>query len=599
MFIKRHYNLYTLSSLWRHCFIDKKKSEALESFMGAHILDDAKLVTKQKRKSRLLPTRISKCNECKENTSGCESCLAKRSEVLNSNYVRSALKEYDLDIGNMLDCDQEPGPAGGPLVKTVTTRISKPASPITEENGSDLESCSKKTNNSENSVYSSDEVYVTPPPYIDHEYSHCQAQLRRPEENQLVNKFNDNYCTSRLIELMDLYPLLKAFVDSILLETDANYETDEFDDDFSSSENDMYSEEDFEGENHNLKDSSSQELCDCEYTFCKRSSRRQHTGSLYFDAHKTRSSRISSRGIKQRKRTRSVKLSSLNSCPTRRSKRVIRAPRRPYDDFEKSQYYRYELDDEARMLVDGEERNFGSSDRSNVMEGYSRYSLNSQSDVDSENAEKSIDIENSRYSNHNYCRPLKRAHQPISGTRSHLDNFNRSWSPGTDDDDFSSDHEESYLCAASTLQMSKNRMTLSPSHPFDKRSQTKNEKSNLGISDSWNSMKWSVERKMDESSINSVKLEKSQRELTGEIQTYDEKVDEPVLKRSKQSAVDAARLLLGISQIQNLRQKSECLKLDTSGASSTIDSRATSISNANSTSSESTILLKEVSATLI
>ncbi|CAH8522812.1 unnamed protein product [Schistosoma rodhaini] len=590
--------------------MSKAKSEALESFIGTHILDDAKLVTKQKRKSRLLPTRIRKCNECKENTSGCESCLAKRYEVLNSNYVRSALKEYDLDIGNMLDCDQEQGPAGGPLVKTITTRISKSASPVAEENESDVDSCDEKPANPETLIYSSDEVYVTPPPYIDHEYSHCQAQLRRPEENQLVNKFNDNYYTSRLSELMNLYPLLKAFVDSIVLETDANYEADEFDDGFSSSENDIYSEEDFDEENRELKDSGIQDLCDCEYTFCRRSSRRRHPVSPYYESRKTRSFRIPSRGVKQRKGTRSMKLSSLNSCPTRRSKRVIKAPRRPYDDFERSQYYNYELDDESRILIfDGREGNFGSSAQSNMMERYGRHSPNSQSDIDSESAEKSMDIENSRYRYQNHYQSLKRAHQPISGTQPHLDNIVGRSSPDLEDYDFSSDQEESYLRAASTLQVRKNGTTFSSSHPLSKRSQTKKQETHLDVADGWNSMKWPVGRKIDESSINGLRLGEShngfsddkrmiQRELSDKIQTYKETVEEPVLKRNKQTAVDAARLLLGFSQIQNLRQKSECVNLDTSVASSTLDFKRTSISNTDSATSES-IILQEVPATLI
>ncbi|CAI2723730.1 unnamed protein product [Schistosoma spindalis] len=114
-----------------------------------------------------------------------------------------------------------------------------------------------------------------------------------------------------------------------------------------------------------------------------------------------------------------MKLSSLNSCPTRRSKRVIKAPRRPYDDFEKSQYYNYELDDESKILIfDEREGNFSSSARSNMMERYSRHSTNSQSDIDSERAEKSMDIENSRYRYHNHYQSLKRAHQPISSFNS-------------------------------------------------------------------------------------------------------------------------------------------------------------------------------------
>ncbi|KAH8860515.1 Forkhead box protein N3 [Schistosoma japonicum] len=505
------------------------KHEALESFISAHILDDTKLVTKQKRKSRLLPTRMSKCNECKENVSGCESCIAKRSEVLNSSYVRSALREYDLDISNMLDCDQEPGPAGGPLVRTAPTKNLKSVSPIADANDSNPDKCDKKPTNPETLIYLSDEVYVTPPPYIDHEYSHCQAQLRRPEENQLVNKFNDNYFSNRLTELMHLYPLLKAFVDSILLDSSVVYDTDGFDDGFSSPEHDIYSEEGFEGENHESMDSSSPEISDCEYAFCKRSSRRQHPGSMYCRARKTRLSRISSRGSRKRRGAKTMKLfSSLNSYPTRRSKRIIRAPRRPYDEFEKSQCYDYEFDDESGMIVDRREVDFGSRDRFNVIERYSQHSTNNHSDSDSENSEKFIDIETSRSRKHNYYRSLKHTH-----AQSHSGNINRYWSPNMDSYVSSDEHEENYLRTASTLQ-------VSSSHPLNKHSQTNDLKSSLDVSDTWTSMKWSVEQKINKSSINCVNLENShgsyeherviQKEYN-EIQNCEEILEEPVIKR--------------------------------------------------------------------
>nr|CAH8843315.1 unnamed protein product [Trichobilharzia regenti] len=340
------------------------KRDAWEKMIGTHILEDPKLVTKQRRKSRLLPTRINKCNECKENVAGCESCLAKRSEVLNSNYVRTTLKEYDLDVSNMLDCDQEPGPAGGPLSRNSNIKTLKPSSPTaanTDDNDNDNNSDvtdEKKTLKSEE-IYASNEVYVTPSPYIDHEYSHCQAQLRRPEENQLVNKYNDNYFSERLTELMSLYPLVKAFVDTIVNDMNVDYETDGFDDGFSSSEQDMYSEDYDNDESQQIKDSNSHEQCDCDVIPPRRSYRRQSLQASDFSVRQRRP-RIASRGIRRRRGggARAMKLSaSLNSNPTRRSKRVIKAPRRPYDDFENVDYYDYELDnDEFDRIVEEEEK---------------------------------------------------------------------------------------------------------------------------------------------------------------------------------------------------------------------------------------------------
>ncbi|CAH8842767.1 unnamed protein product [Trichobilharzia szidati] len=549
------------------------KRDAWEKMIGTHILEDPKLVTKQRRKSRLLPTRINKCNECKENVNGCESCLAKRSEVLNSNYVRTTLKEYDLDISNMLDCDQEPGPAGGPLTRNSNTKMLKPPpSPTAAKTDDDDLSDKKNPLKSEEEVYSSNEVYVTPSPYIDHEYSHCQAQLRRPEENQLVNKYNDNYFSERLTELMSLYPLVKAFVDTIVNDMNVDYETDGFDDGFSSSEQDMYSE-DYDNENQQIisKDSSSHEQCDCDYISAKRSSSYRRQSCLQTSDFNVRQRRpkIASRGSIRRRRggggvggaARAMKLSaSLNSNPTRRSKRVIKAPRRPYDDFENVDYYDYELDnDESDRIVEKEEEEEDPR----------------PSDVESENENQANHTENHKYrKNFFLSKSLKRPYQAIIDSHSNSDNCDRYLSPSIDADYESSDDNEDdnyHRYNDSAIQLS----------------QIKNRKSSYEINNVWTSvMKCSVSRRKIHESIASEDCQHTflehdrtkEEDLDNSIVKYEEEVVEEPLEqeqRSEQTAVDAAHLLMGMSQIQSFKKQSGCVNLDSSEDSSMSESTMT------------------------
>lgn len=174
--------------------------------------------TKQRRKSRLHPTvdaedqcafsdisrhlknMLGSCNECKENeTSGCENCQLRCIRFLsltpNSDNWRAlfALEQddnlmADSPLGRLLDSldsDQERGPAGGPALK----RKNAAQNAVPQDDAKD-------TKTSDGCGQSS-EVFVTPAPYLDHEYCHCQKQLRRPDEARLVEKYNVRYRRSR------------------------------------------------------------------------------------------------------------------------------------------------------------------------------------------------------------------------------------------------------------------------------------------------------------------------------------------------------------------------------------------------------------------
>ncbi|VDQ08579.1 unnamed protein product [Trichobilharzia regenti] len=380
-------------------------------------------------------------------------------------------------------------------------------------------------------IYASNEVYVTPSPYIDHEYSHCQAQLRRPEENQLVNKYNDNYFSERLTELMSLYPLVKAFVDTIVNDMNVDYETDGFDDGFSSSEQDMYSEDYDNDESQQIKDSNSHEQCDCDVIPPRRSYRRQSLQASDFSVRQRRP-RIASRGIRRRRGggARAMKLSaSLNSNPTRRSKRVIKAPRRPYDDFENVDYYDYELDnDEYDRIVEEEEK--GEED-----EGDPR-----PSDVESENENQTNPTENHKYRKDFFLsKTLKRPYQAMIDSHSNSDNCDRYLSPSIDADYESSEADDNaddsyhHRYSDSAIQLSQIKSRKSSSTTYE-------------INNVWTTvMKCSVNRRKIHESIatedcHSTYLEHNrtkEKDLDNSIVNYEEEVVEEPLEQQQRRLV--------------------------------------------------------------
>lgn len=160
----------------------------------------------------LLP-HIGVCNDCKENeASGCESCHSKRLRFLSDPLLDTTAKEAAMaEVLNTLDSDQEQGPAGGPAVARLGS----------VSNTSNVEPKSDSPSSTSPSA-ASNEVYVTPAPFIDHEYSHFQAHLRRPDDNRVVNRFNELYCTQTLRHSLKSNTQFKRFSTSATVHSRAN-----------------------------------------------------------------------------------------------------------------------------------------------------------------------------------------------------------------------------------------------------------------------------------------------------------------------------------------------------------------------------------------
>ncbi|BHF58378.1 forkhead box [Sparganum proliferum] len=164
--------------------------------------------TKQRRKSCLYPTNEGMCSDCKENKAPvCHSCqlrMLQSQGASNSHSTLRLLSKLKLlhcdvadgaleDLIDTLDSDQEQGPAGGPAVRRTTVKTEETAGVYSVEqspaNGGSSES---------------GEVFITPAPYLDHEYAHCQKQLRRPEDSRVVELYNSRYRKRRLQFLRSL-----------------------------------------------------------------------------------------------------------------------------------------------------------------------------------------------------------------------------------------------------------------------------------------------------------------------------------------------------------------------------------------------------------
>ncbi|GAA42293.2 forkhead box protein N3 [Clonorchis sinensis] len=312
--------------------------------------DDAKLVTKQRRKSRLQPTRVGTCNECKENAAvGCEACSERRLRFLLDPLAKASFQERALeDVANALDSDQEQGPAGGPSVRK-TCR--KTASTINANSPKSDDSTVATTV----SAVETEEVYVTPAPHIDHEYSHCQAQLRAPDDNRMVNRYNENYCAEMMRRLTRSRSYVRRSSNMGLRtktvskltgehgrprygcrESDASFHDP---DDFSDGERDDFPNNRSPGGNDVHKQR--------EHTRRRgRYKRRRGTPrvpSIYSEnrlALPRRGNRRFLRTASRRRRGRRPLLSAIDSLATRyaarRSRRGVKIPRRPYDDSEDS-----------------------------------------------------------------------------------------------------------------------------------------------------------------------------------------------------------------------------------------------------------------------
>uniref|UniRef100_A0A5K3FSC2 Fork-head domain-containing protein n=1 Tax=Mesocestoides corti TaxID=53468 RepID=A0A5K3FSC2_MESCO len=255
---------------------------------------------KQRRKSSLNPTTESMCNECKENAaSTCRSCSLRlfyqqqrhstnkilkittpmdAARVLaNLNKLGAYASESALDqLLEALDDDQEVPP----------TNRQKRTPPVSADG----------------------EVFITPAPYHDHEYSHCQPQLRRPDETRVVEAVNTRLKQERL-------HLLRGLADS---QTGFNFESEVL-----NSSAPGESIEDFERPTESsggMEDDDYEDAGSCRFS-----------SPDYQRPPKQQVRRVN--GGSRKRGGKSITISGLMSKACRRSSRCIRAPKRPYEDF--------------------------------------------------------------------------------------------------------------------------------------------------------------------------------------------------------------------------------------------------------------------------
>ncbi|CAL8106279.1 unnamed protein product [Calicophoron daubneyi] len=600
--------------------------------------EDVKLITKQRRKSRLQPTRIiedpypfssdvsadmiGKCNECKENAaSGCESCQAIRLRFLSDPLLNSSMKERALaEVANAIDSDQECGPAGGPAVRKPSSRTTKTC-PGTVSSTSP-KSLSDQTTN---------EVFVTPAPYIDHEYSHCQAQLRRPEENRIVNQFNEAYCAETVKRLMRSHhysrrssdlKLRRKAVESYDDDEDEIYYED-YDDDLSSSQDQAeYSDEYESPEKRHMGRALNTNNSGYFSTSRRRGRHRGANISQVSSAFPTssvdsnggsreevrrRSSKVGSRGRRGRKRTRHLETAvGLSGNITRRSRRVIRAPRRPYDDFEES--FSIDGGDTNEASADAEDENSEGSE-TDTMEGERPVSRRRTSDGLNNNSNSIGRRSRKRKQKRNIVQKSLLSNQYPNSDEEYGTENGESSCAGSDDE------EARYLKMASrrqrTISDAEQEDVPCKQPSFLPRSQPKSQKiakgamdhsdepcatynasaydgyervRSLGMGAVWSQSRWSLARKFPaqlwsenadvatDQELEETNMDESVAPEEDVGRNHDE-IDEDTrendcAKTSERTTVEAAQILLGISQMQSFRRQSGYLSLDSSITSS-------------------------------
>ncbi|CAH8610518.1 unnamed protein product [Dicrocoelium dendriticum] len=324
---------------------------------GPQVYDDTQTSNKRRRKSRLQPTRFGFCNECKENAaSGCESCHTQQL-FFTTTFDESQFVEHPVfDIANTLDSDQEHGPAGGPAARKHSVHSAA-------SHFSGLVNGSDKDTHGYRSEPISQEVYVTPAPYIDHEYSHCQAQLRGPEDNRMVDRYNEEYC-SKLLKRSRGQHRRSTYYRSRSSNPQRSYKCAKDDaldfeelDEVSNNDDPYASRDHTDGSDESNYSSSRKRYVDKFIringhnpgVINRKHGRYKRRGdpsydfdyASYYDRFPTRvlfTHRHSQLKACKRRGTVYSRTDPLFSSKTRtrRSKRIVKAPRRPYDEFEAS-----------------------------------------------------------------------------------------------------------------------------------------------------------------------------------------------------------------------------------------------------------------------
>ncbi|TPP65710.1 Forkhead box protein N3 [Fasciola gigantica] len=609
---------------------DGSDSNKPQSNEGVTSADEMKLCTKQRRKSRLQPTRIvedmypysfslmGKCNECKENAAaGCDSCLAKRRRFLSTSVSANSINDHTfLDVANCLDSDQECGPAGGPII-----RKQNPTGTKTNFE-SEVENDGIETHETSEEV--ADEVYVTPAPYIDHEYSHCHAQLRRPEEIRLVNNFNELYCADALRRLSkgrlfskrnEVYTRSRLCLNPYD-ESEAEYD-DAADETFSSQDQATYSDE--YSDISDFGEFRSEEMSDI--SECQRG-RRVSRGSFRTlaprlvdnafrsrDGTRRRLGKHSSRARGRRRFAVVCHTSSPGTGVTRRSKRVIRAPKRPYDDFEDP------------FLIEGEELNVFDAKTDEKADGTCSMSIQT-GNATQNHPQTQLGLEDVNCGG-SPVRPIRgrrgrkkgrrQGRRPNSMHTSRNFESNDSFMTSEQFDSTSDEDEElRYLRMARRRQrmseVERDEISSTTSGSQNSHSSTKDYKNRvsemphritsecslpgsngtrttpLGISAVWGQSRWAIAQKFSAQSWPDCAeadlepydaLEESASGIEANAEDLEEcdveeiRQPEPS-KPGERTTVEAAQLLLGISQMQSFRRQSGYLSLDSSGTSASL-----------------------------
>uniref|UniRef100_A0A0R3W7L4 Fork-head domain-containing protein n=1 Tax=Taenia asiatica TaxID=60517 RepID=A0A0R3W7L4_TAEAS len=141
--------------------------------------------TKQRRKSSLNPTTENMCDRCKENAaSTCRSCSLR---MWNLHHTASTMPTIStpMDAARVLSHVNKPGTYG------VNSALDELLDALDEDQEAPPPHWHKQ-------VQPAGEVYITPAPYLDHEYCHCQKHIRPIAETCIIDAVNSRLRQEKL-----------------------------------------------------------------------------------------------------------------------------------------------------------------------------------------------------------------------------------------------------------------------------------------------------------------------------------------------------------------------------------------------------------------
>ncbi|KAH9285774.1 Forkhead box protein N2 [Echinococcus granulosus] len=141
--------------------------------------------TKQRRKSSLNPTNENMCNQCKENAaSTCRSCSLRMWNLHHTASTMTAIST-PIDAARVLSHVNKPGTYGG------NSALDQLLDALDEDQEAPPLHWHKQ-------VQPAGEVYITPAPYLDHEYCHCQKHIRPIAETCIIDAVNSRLRQEKL-----------------------------------------------------------------------------------------------------------------------------------------------------------------------------------------------------------------------------------------------------------------------------------------------------------------------------------------------------------------------------------------------------------------